>query len=322
MMRVIVQKKFLKTASALFIILSFGDGLFLSFLQAQQDCGHCRAFDSEAFAHQIADELHLSTQQFDEIKTILYRNAEFISQKREALNTQIKSIRQELSKDTPDLKNLNLLMSQKSRTLADMEYASLERDLKIKSLLNEKQIEEWKESFQERNQEKGRPHPPEQVSDKNHENKEKEFSKDSPPQDFSKNKIAQRREDHLAAIIQSLETELQLSNAQQQAIEKILQDSFHEMTNQRARLYKNFIAVRDELRQEQPDLKKIYVIIQEKSQILSTMEYISIARDLQLKTQLSQEQIEHWQALVRKRFIYSHHQKPHMPFILIRDGDD
>lgn len=97
--------------------------------------------------------------------------------------------------------------------------------------------------------------------------------------------------------IEFMKKELGLSDDQVKKISNIMIDSFKQIEEKHIALQRTMIDLKEELLKDSPDMAKIKNIIDKKSAVMSEIEFITIKRDLSIKSILTQEQFMKWKVL-------------------------
>jgi hypothetical protein len=108
---------------------------------------------------------------------------------------------------------------------------------------------------------------------------------------------AQEPRDFIMNNIDSMKKDLGLSDDQVKKISGIMLDTFKLIEEKHIALERSMIDIKEQLLKDSPDLASIKVIIDKKNMILSDIEFITIKRDLSIKSILTQDQFMKWKMM-------------------------
>jgi len=103
--------------------------------------------------------------------------------------------------------------------------------------------------------------------------------------------------DYINNNIDFMKKELGLSDDQVKKINDIMFDSFKQIEGKRIDMEKANLEIKEQLLNDNPNLTKIKTSIDKKSGIKADIEFITIKRDLSIKSVLTQEQFMKWKTL-------------------------
>lgn len=108
---------------------------------------------------ELREDLDLSEEQFKQVENILQKSSQTLFDARGQLLSQFWNIRDELLKEEPDLKKIRKYLDEKSSIIANMEYTSLSRDLRLRAILPKEELEDWEAEVSGRFIFRGEPNP-------------------------------------------------------------------------------------------------------------------------------------------------------------------
>ena len=98
----------------------------------------------------IQKEVGLSDEQLTKIRDIKFKTDKEVVKLRSDMELKEIDLREELSKDNPDMTKVEKLIKAKHAIMADIELAKVKEYTAVKKILSEKQIEKLKEIMGER----------------------------------------------------------------------------------------------------------------------------------------------------------------------------
>lgn len=98
----------------------------------------------------IQKELNLTKEQIKQLQDIKFSTDKKVIKMRNDLELKEVDLREELSKDTPDMNRIKRIVSAKHSIMADIELAKLEEYMRIKKIMTLEQIEKLREIMRER----------------------------------------------------------------------------------------------------------------------------------------------------------------------------
>ncbi len=98
----------------------------------------------------IQKEVGLSDEQLTKIRDIKFKTDKEVVKLRSDMELKEIDLREELSKDNPDMTKVEKLIKAKHAIMADIELAKVKEYTAVKKILSEKQIEKLKEIMRER----------------------------------------------------------------------------------------------------------------------------------------------------------------------------
>ncbi len=98
----------------------------------------------------VQKEIGLSESQLSRIRDIKFNTDKEVVKLRSDMELKEIDLRQELSKDNPDMTKVERLIKAKHAIMADIELAKVKEYMDVKRILSEKQIEKLKEIMRER----------------------------------------------------------------------------------------------------------------------------------------------------------------------------
>lgn len=103
--------------------------------------------------------------------------------------------------------------------------------------------------------------------------------------------------DFIMGNVEFMKKALGLNDDQMKKISTIMLDSLKQIQEKHLAVERAMIDVREELLKDNPDLNKIKASIDKKSTIMADIEFITIQRDLNIKSVLTPDQFLKWKSL-------------------------